>query len=109
MRHDPGLERTDPARRNVEARGGADRHEQGGFGPRHPHLPTTGKPFEQGGTAGGVEVRGDLVEQQDRRDSAALGDEFGMGEDEPKQQSFCSPVEARDAGWPLATWVTTRS
>ena len=34
----------------------------------------------------GIEVGGDLVEQQERRLAAALGDEVGMGEDEAEQQ-----------------------
>ena len=34
----------------------------------------------------GIEVRGDLVEQQDRRLAAALGDQLGMGEDQAEQQ-----------------------
>ncbi len=31
-------------------------------------------------------MRGDFVEQQDRRPPGALGDEFGMGEDEAEEE-----------------------
>ena len=53
--------------------------EQDGFGRRHPHLPLTLEPVEQGGAAVGIEMRRDLVEQQDRRFGASLGNELGMG------------------------------
>ena len=34
----------------------------------------------------GIEMRRNLVEQQDRRLATPLGDQLGMGEDEPEQQ-----------------------
>ena len=72
--------------RDVEAAGLADPFEQRGFGRRHPHLAAAFEAREQRGAAPGIEVRGDLVEQQDRRRAAALGDQLGMGEDEAEQQ-----------------------
>jgi hypothetical protein len=44
-----------------------NRFEQGGFGSSHPDLPAAGtEPIEQSRAAGGIEMRGDLVEEQDR-------------------------------------------
>ncbi|WP_197708292.1 hypothetical protein, partial [Escherichia coli] len=41
---------------------------------------------EQRGAAGGVEMRGDLIEQQDRGLAAALTHERGMSEDDRQEQ-----------------------
>ena len=70
----------------------------------------SGQPFEQGGAAAGVEMGGDLVEQQDRRRAAAAGDELGMGKDEAEQQRllFAGRAEARRVA-ALRRWVTARS
>ena len=62
------------------------RVEQGGLGRGHPHLPAAFEPGEQCGPAGGVEVGGNLVEQQDRWRSALVGDQLGMGEDQAEKQ-----------------------
>ncbi len=60
--------------------------EQRGFGGGHPHLAAAFEAGEQRGAALGIEVGGDLVEQEDRRLAAPLGDQFGVGEDQAEQQ-----------------------
>ena len=56
----------------------------------HPGLQPQADDFvEQRGAAGGIQVGGNLVEQQDRTDAIApLAREFGVGEDEADQQRF---------------------
>ena len=71
---------------DVEARGLADAVEQRGFGRRHPHLAAPFEPVEQRRAPAGIEVGGDLVEQQDRRRAAAFRDQLGVGEDQAQQQ-----------------------
>ena len=67
-------------------RAGADVAEQLGLGRGHPHLPVPFEPGEQSGAAARVEMRGDFVEQQDRRRPTAAGDELGVGQDDAEQQ-----------------------
>jgi hypothetical protein len=52
--------------------------EQGGLGRGHPHLAPPFEAGEKGRTAPWIEVRGNLVEQQDRRLAAAPGDKLGL-------------------------------
>ena len=59
----------------------ADAVEQVGLGRRHPDLAAAFKAGEQRRPAPWVEMGRDLVEQQDRRLAAPVGDQFGMGED----------------------------
>ncbi|KHA64693.1 hypothetical protein NI18_07365, partial [Sphingomonas sp. Ant20] len=63
-----------------------DRIEQCVLGAGHPHLPAPRQPIEQRRAAGRIEMRRDLVEQQDRRLPGPLGDQLGMREDDAKQQ-----------------------
>ena len=87
----------------------ADAVEQGRFGRRHPHLSAPFEASEQGRAALRIEMGGDLVEQQDRRLAAALGDQSAWARTRPSSSAFCSPVEERAAGICLARWVTARS
>ena len=73
-----------------------------GFGRRHPHLAAAFEPGEQSRAALGIEMRGNFVEQQDRRVAAALGDQFGMGEDKPEQQRLLLAGRGLAAGICLA-------
>ena len=63
---------------DVETRGGADAVKQGSFGARHPYLAASFEAREQGRATLGIEVGGNLVEQEDGRGFAAFGDQFGM-------------------------------
>jgi len=56
--------------------------EKRGFRRGHPNLAATLEPGEQGGTTIGVEVGGNLVEQQDRRSFPPRRDQLCMGKDE---------------------------
>ena len=85
----------------MEAAGGRDCLEQRGLGPRHPHLSAPFQPGIKRGPALGVEMRGDLVEQQDRRRSAALCDQRGMGKDDPDQQRLLLAGRAERGGLAL--------
>ena len=79
------------------------------FGGGHPHLTAAFEAAEQGRAAARIEMRGDLVEQQQGRRSAAFGDQLGMGEDQASSSAFCSPVEQRAAGMSLAAMGDCRS
>jgi hypothetical protein len=83
-------------RRNIEeGRAGRDLGEQGRLGAGHPDLAASaGKPLEQGPAARGIEVGGDLVEQQDRPHAPVGGDEVGMDEDDREQQRLLLPGRA---------------
>ena len=70
--------------------------EQRSLGRGHPNLPATLEPSEQDRAAIGVEVGGNLVEQQDRRSSPPCRDQLGMGKDKPQQQ--CLLFAGRSAG-----------
>jgi hypothetical protein len=72
--------RDHPVGNGEPRRCGADRREQSRLRAGHPDL-AAGKrePLEQGRAAARIEVRGDLVEQQDRAAADAIGDEVGMG------------------------------
>ena len=52
---------------------------------------------EEGVPAARIEVCCDLIEENDRRGPAALGDQE-HGEHDAEQQRFCSPVELSAAG-----------
>ena len=71
---------------DVEARGISNAIEQSRFGGGHPNLTAPLQPLEQRCAAVRIQVRRDLVQQQDRRCAAAVGDQLGMREDEAKQQ-----------------------
>jgi len=60
--------------------------EQRCFGCGHPHLSAALETGEQRGSAPGVEMSGDFVEEEDGRFAAALGDQLRMGEHEAQQQ-----------------------
>ena len=60
--------------------------------------PASSEPVEQGGAADGIEMGGDLVEQQDRAAFTALGDEIGMGEDQADQQRLLLAGRAEGGG-----------
>ena len=76
----------------------------------HPHLAAAFEASEQRRAALRIEVGGDLVEQQDRRLAAALGDQLGMGEDEAEQQRLLLAGRGlRAPASALARWVTARS
>src|SRR4051812_18606503 len=61
--------------------------EQRRLGAGDPDLAAAGfEPREQSGAAAGVEMGGDLVEQQDRAPPGALADQIGMREDDGEQQ-----------------------
>src|SRR4051812_2583980 len=77
--------------------------EQGRLGAGDPDLAAAGlEPGEQSGAAAGVEMGGDLVEQQDRAPAGALADEVGMGEDDGEQQSLLLARRAKPGGLLLA-------
>ncbi len=76
----------DSAPRHPEARGLAQTIEQRGFSARHPYLAAVFEAGEQSASAARIEVRGDLVEQQDRRRPTPLGDQFGVAEDDVEEQ-----------------------
>ena len=91
----------------MEPGGGADALEQCGLGRGHPHLPAAFEADEQRGAPGRVEVRGDLVEQQDRWRTAALLTRCA-GRGPPRRSAFCSPW-ALVGGTCLAAKLTARS
>ena len=68
----------------MEAAGLPDAFEEGRFRRRHPHLSAPFQPGEQGRTALGIKVRGNFIEEQDRRIATAVGDQFGMSENKPE-------------------------
>ncbi len=68
------------------ARRVSDTFEQRRFGGRHPHLTAPFEAGEQCRAALRIEVRRNLVEQQDGRLAATVGDQLGMGEHQPEQQ-----------------------
>ena len=76
----------DLPRLDVKARCFANALEQGSFGRRQPHLAPPFEPREQGRTPDGVEMGGDLVQQQQRRLAAAFGNEIGMSEHQAQEQ-----------------------
>ena len=49
-----------------------------------------------------IEMRGDLVEEQDRRLAAALGDQLGVGENEAEQQRLL--LAGRGTAPPASAW-----
>ena len=50
----------------------------------------------------GIEMGGDLVEEEDRAAAGALGDEIGMGEDQADQQRLLLAGRAERGGLVLA-------
>ena len=72
------------------------------FSAGHPYLSAPGEPFEQRRAAGGIEMRGDLVQQQDRGAAGAVGDQFGMGEHDCEQQRLLLAGRAEMRGLALA-------
>ena len=70
----------------MKAAGAGNAVEQGRLGRGHPNLLVALEPVEQGGAPVGVEMGGDLVEQQDRRSPPSFRDQLGMGQHEAEQQ-----------------------
>src|SRR6476661_5598398 len=68
------------------AGGGPNPIEQFRLGCGHPHLAATFEAREQSCAALRIEVRCYLVEEQNRRLSAAVGDELGVREHKPEEQ-----------------------
>ena len=68
----------------MEAAGLTDAFEEGCFRSRHPNLSTPFQPGEQGCAALRVEVRGDLIEEKDRRFAPALRHQLRMCEYKPE-------------------------
>ncbi|KAI1692064.1 hypothetical protein DdX_21459 [Ditylenchus destructor] len=92
------LDRKGPVeRRLTKACSFADPVEQFGLGAGHPYLSAPRQPIEQRAPPAGVEMRGDLVEQQDRCAAGAVGDQLGMGEDNAQQQRLLLPRSSRVA------------
>ena len=66
----------------VDAGGASDLLEERGFGRGHPYLAAPLQTPEERFAPLRVEMRGDLIQEKDRRRSAPVGDEIGMGKDE---------------------------
>ena len=90
----------------------AERREGLAIGARHPGLAAQRDDLlEQRRAPRGVQMGGDLVEQQDRRRAvAALRDELGVGQDEADQQRLLLAGRAQPApASALGPWPTSRS
>ena len=72
----------------METRRRADSVEQFRLRRGHPNLPATFEPGEKSGAPLRVEVRGDFVEEQERRLPPLFRDKIGMREDEAEEQRF---------------------
>ncbi len=76
----------DDTRLDMETCRVANAVEQRRLGCRHPDLPASFELREERGAALRVEVRSDLIEEQDRPFVPALGDKVAMGKDEPEEK-----------------------
>src|SRR5215213_7796774 len=79
-------------------RGCADAFEESGFRRRTPDLPTSVEPPEKRHSPLRVEMRGDLVEKEDRRSATAIGNEVRVGEHEAEQQGLLLPRRGAASG-----------
>ena len=76
------------SRLNVEPARCPDAVEQRSLCRGHPHLTSALQAREQRGSPRRIEVCGDLVEEKDRRFTAALGDQLGVGKNETEQEGL---------------------
>lgn len=78
----------DQPRLDMEARRSSDAIEQARFSGCHPDLAGAIESLEECSPSFRIEVRGDLIEEQDRWVATALRHEIGVRENEAKKQGF---------------------